>query len=279
MSRIPPAGKNNLWYHFTKSDTVFVFVHGVLSDSRSCWLNNTATPPVFWPDLVASDPCLKGPSVYLAGYYTDVNSGKYDIRNCADEVFSALRRADADGRHEVMARKKIVFICHSQGGIIARRIIECNFEAFAEKQVGLVLIGSPSLGSIFANLLNPIAWLLHHSQARQLQWGDLNLSDLDDRFKNLLDKKRVPNLVGVEFYENHLFLPAWMKWIGRAPILRQLVIVGRLSAARYFAQAKMVPNTDHSTIVKPDGVDHCSHRFLCDFVCHKGLLPSSPDGE
>ncbi len=35
---IPEKGKNNTWFEYNESDTVFVFVHGIFSDSNSCWL-------------------------------------------------------------------------------------------------------------------------------------------------------------------------------------------------------------------------------------------------
>ena len=39
---------NNVWYEYRSSDIVFVFVHGIFSDSRSCWYNHEAD--VLWPD-------------------------------------------------------------------------------------------------------------------------------------------------------------------------------------------------------------------------------------
>jgi hypothetical protein len=30
---------NNFWYSRTDSDRVLVFVHGIFSDSRTCWLH------------------------------------------------------------------------------------------------------------------------------------------------------------------------------------------------------------------------------------------------
>lgn len=33
----PTSGQNNLWFLYNDSDTVFIFVHGILSDSRDAW--------------------------------------------------------------------------------------------------------------------------------------------------------------------------------------------------------------------------------------------------
>ena len=69
--RLPRPDQNNLWYHYCDSDAVLVFVHGVLSDSRNCWLHDEAGGALaYWPELVASDARFKNVGIYLAGYHT-----------------------------------------------------------------------------------------------------------------------------------------------------------------------------------------------------------------
>src|SRR5260370_12062794 len=66
------------WIDWNDSDTVFVFVHGVLSDSGGAWTHKDGT---FWPDLLFSDERFGWPSVYVAGYATsssDPNFGTDD---------------------------------------------------------------------------------------------------------------------------------------------------------------------------------------------------------
>ena len=45
--RLPLVGETNTWFCVTNRDAVLVFVHGVPSDSRGCWLyenrNDTST--------------------------------------------------------------------------------------------------------------------------------------------------------------------------------------------------------------------------------------------
>ena len=66
---MPDEPKNNFWYVRPQSDVVVVFLHGIFSNSRSCWLykGSRTTKPVFWPDLVRTDKRLGEPSIYLAG--------------------------------------------------------------------------------------------------------------------------------------------------------------------------------------------------------------------
>ena len=126
MRQRPAKGDNNVWYHYDDhSDTAFVFVHGILSDSRSCWYyedRDDESKSCYWPELVLEDPRLDKPSIFLGGYYTAIDSGPYEIRNCASELYRAIRRDDDDPelRPPVMEKERIVFICHSTGGIVAR---------------------------------------------------------------------------------------------------------------------------------------------------------------
>jgi len=95
IEQLPQSGTNNLWFRYNASDAALVFVHGVLSDSRGCWLHHDkkhSEKSRYWPDLIASDSRFNNVSIYLAGYYTAPDSGPYEIRNCADEVFKALKR-------------------------------------------------------------------------------------------------------------------------------------------------------------------------------------------
>jgi pimeloyl-ACP methyl ester carboxylesterase len=260
IEQLPQPGKNNLWFRYSDSDAVLVFVHGVLSDSRGCWLYKDKKAPkndCYWPELIASDSRFNNISIYLAGYYTAPDSGPYEIRNCADEVFEALKHTNTDKHPPVMAKKKIIFVCHSMGGIVTRYLLEANHGEFREKDVGLVLIASPSYGARLANNLNNIVTFFNQNQGIQLQWGSWSLRDLDDRFRELKEKKRIPNLSGIELYENH-FIVHW-KWF---PLFSRTLVVSKESAGRYFGAAKQLPKTDHFSACKPRDETDLVHRYL-----------------
>jgi uncharacterized protein YjbI with pentapeptide repeats len=258
---LPAAGQNNVWFDYNDSAAAIVFLHGIFSDSRNCWLHRDPRDPsrsVYWPALVRSDQRLGGASIFLAGFYTAFDAGPYEIRNCADEVFRALERRDADGRPGPMSKSTIVFVCHSTGGIVARYLLDVNEASFANKTIGLVLIASPSYGSEFADRLGWIARLYNQRLGAQLQWGGWSLRDLDARFRDLLDQRRLPGLRGVEAYENHfIFHRKWLpnKW----------VVVTEESAGRYFGAPVLLRKTNHFTSVKPDSKQHPAHELLVDF--------------
>jgi pimeloyl-ACP methyl ester carboxylesterase len=153
--KLPQPSTNNLWYRDCPGP-VIVFLHGVLSDSRGCWLHPDADPAknIYWPELICSDRRFDGIAVYLGGYYTAFDAGPYEIRNCSDEVFSALARRDAGKPNSVLDRDTIILVCHSTGGIVARYMLDTHSDAFVQKRIGLVLIASPSLGAKDANRLS-----------------------------------------------------------------------------------------------------------------------------
>jgi hypothetical protein len=257
---LPPSGTNNLWYSYDDSQLAIVFVHGVLSDSRGCWLNQEDEDrPVYWPALLATDRRLPPHSVFLGGYYTAIDAGPYEIRNCARELFGALRRPDEQGRPGPLSKPRIVFVCHSTGGIVARYMLYKEREHFEQKRVGLVLIASPSYGARWADRLSMIVTFYNNSLGAQLQWGNWSLEELDSNFKNLVHRRQIPGLHGVEAYENHFilhhrFLP------------NRSVVVERESAGKYFGEPVMLRSTNHFSAVKPNNLRHPAHELLVEFL-------------
>lgn len=251
----------------SRYDSVIVFVHGVLSDSRGCWQCTSSTPAVYWPDLLTRDNKFDGYSIYLGGFYTAIDAGPYEVADCAQELFAALNR-EQDGRRAVLQRKAIMFVCHSLGGVVVRYMLESRSNAFAEKDIGILLIASPSYGSDIASRLKLIAEFYKNSLGVQLQWGSWTLRDLDSRFRRLIEEKRIPKLKGIEGCENHFVIHR--KWF---PDKR--VVVTRESAGRYFGPAIMLRNTDHFSCVKPDDARHPAHELLLDF-CNNFNMPAVP---
>jgi hypothetical protein len=254
---LPEVGQNNLWFQDRKTDEVLVFVHGIFSDSRSCWLR-TDPLSVYWPDLVSRDCRFNRYSIYLGGYYTALDAGAFKVQHCADELFRALARPDRPGARSVLQRTSIVFICHSTGGIVVRYLLESRAATFKEKTVGLVLIASPSFGSAWASTLSWLSSFYNAQLARQLEWGNNSLDDLDERFHRLIKERRIPHLIGAEAYENHFIFH-------RKLLPDRLVVVDKNSAGRYFAPAHLLARTDHFTSVKPDSERHPAHSLLVDF--------------
>jgi pimeloyl-ACP methyl ester carboxylesterase len=253
----PGKGINNVWHTLMLSRTVIVFVHGIFSDSRGCWYADTPDGGHYWPDLINSDPRLHGASIFLGGFYTDFDAGRYDIADCAEELYQALTTPDADLRRTVLEHDRIVFIGHSTGGIVVRYLLTKYADVFKHKEVGLLLMASPSMGSRLADVLGGLASFYNNQLALHLKWGNDLLQDLDDRFKDLLDRKLIPDLAGIEACENHFI-------IHRKFLPDQLYVVEKASAGRYF-KVQLLRDTDHFATVKPTGKSHPAHQLLVHF--------------
>jgi len=244
------------WFRFlSNANATLIFVHGFLSNSRSCWEGKA-----FWPELVAADPRLAGLNLYLAEYHTSPSSGLYDLSQCAQELRSQLAIPDADGNPPPIAGNQLVFVCHSMGGIVARELLESYSHIFKDKRVGLVLMASPSTGSSYANLAAPIFRIWQNRQLKLLRNGDQSLTDLDRRFKRLVHERRIPTLIGTEACEHRLlrFAPIISRFLGS--------VVKIDSASRYFGEPRVLPCTTHGSIVKPTDIGHASHQFLVEFL-------------
>jgi 3',5'-cyclic AMP phosphodiesterase CpdA/pimeloyl-ACP methyl ester carboxylesterase len=265
---IPPAGTNNLWYDYhADSDTVLIFIHGILSDSRAAWLYK-GPPDIYWPDLLKSDRRVGNVSTYLAGYETGLNAGIYNVADCAAEVLNGLKLSDADGKPPVLSKSRLVFVCHSMGGIVVRDMLATYRNDFRNKKIGLVLIASPSYGSHQADHLKWAIKVYGNEQAQGLKWGNWRLEELDRQFSILqADTQRGFTLKGIEAVEQHYIIRPKSRFL---PSFIREPVVPRESGARYYRPGEMMRNTDHFSIARPYSLEHPTHqllvRFLIDFA-------------
>lgn len=255
----PDSSVHPSWWYQVGEDVAVVFVHGLLSNGTQCW---TASTGAYWPELLKGDPETASYSLFVAQYYSGVDAGDYDVKQCARALFDSLREKGT-GSKSVLDYPRIVLVCHSLGGIVTRRMLEEKSTAFKSKDVGLVLLASPSQGSNYAYWLNPLASAFGNRQVKGLIPTDAMLIDLDERFRQMLEEKRIPKLVGTEAGE-HL-KPAHKKWI--PGIFSK--IVPSSSSSRYFGSTKLIEGTNHSTIAKPTDRNHPSYRFLRTFLLEK----------
>ena len=239
------------WHRQSKNGTAVVFVHGVLSSGESCWRNTNGT---YWPELLAGEPALAPIGIYVFTYRTEIFSGTYRLGDAVDALKEHMR---LDG---VFDCRSLVFVCHSMGGLIVRKLLVERAKEFSDKaiSIGLFLLASPALGSRYASMLAPIARLFSHSQADALRFSQSNswLMDLDKEFFNLKEAETI-QLVGKELVED-VFI------VFRRLIRKQ--VVEPFSGHRYFGEPLKVPNSDHFSIAKPDSNRAIQHRLLVAFI-------------
>lgn len=237
--------------HGSPGAPVVVFIHGILSNGDSCWRHPNGA---FWPDIVAQDQDMQAVGVYVFTYRTGVLSGSYRLADVVDDLKERLK---LDG---IINAKKILFVCHSMGGIVARKYLVTRTADLIDLdvEVALFLLASPSLGSDYATWLKPAARLLGHSQADALRFVRSNdwLADLDREFTNLKESGRL-SVVGKELTEDRFIVFRWI-WYKQ--------VVEPFSAGRYFGETYKVPGSDHFSIAKIESVDAVQHRQLKRFV-------------
>jgi len=204
----------------------------------------------------------------MGGYHTATLASEYGVAECAEELFAALRRPSGGKLASPLDHPAIVFVCHSMGGIVVRSMLERHGADFHSKTVGLCLMASPSMGSRYASLLSPIAKLFGSKAGRQLEFSSDFLADLDDRFMVFLNSRPAGATVGAEAIEHKSQIPIVGRFFSNT--------VEKYSAARYFSMRRRLPETTHSTIVKPLSIEGEGHAFLFDFLSHNFKAIASP---
>lgn len=237
--------------HGSPTAPVVVFIHGVLSSGESCWRHASGA---YWPDIVANDAEMFDLSVYVFTYRTGFFSGSYHLSDAVDALKEHLA---LDG---ITGSTGLILVCHSMGGIVARRYLVSRAAELIERQVqvAIFLLASPSLGADYADWLKPLAKLVGHSQGDALRFVRSNvwLADLDRDFLNLKEQGRL-SIVGKELIEDRFVAFRWL--------LRKQV-VEPFSGARYFGEPYKVPESDHSSIAKINDEHAVQHRQLKRFV-------------
>lgn len=239
------------WFAQPQNGTVVIFIHGVMSDADA-WRNANGT---YWPSLLTEDPRTRGVGVYIFEYETGLFSGTYRINDAVDALTNHLRL------DKVLTAQRLIFVCHSMGGIVARRYLvrEERDLLDAKIEVGLFLLASPSLGSEYSTALSPLSSvLLRHAQNDILRSSAMNawLLDLDRDFKTLLNAQRL-KITGKELFEDKFIVTKFF-------FMR--VVVDPISAARYFPEPYRVPLSTHFTIPTPEDRNAIQHRLLVEFL-------------
>jgi hypothetical protein len=183
------------WISPPANDAAVVFVHGILSDSDSCWKADRT----YWPEMLAQEQRIKGTGVYTFSYRADAFSKNYSLGDAVEALETLL------GLDGILKLPRLAFVCHSMGGIVARQFIVTRESSLIEKHVslGLFLVASPSLGSDYANLAIHLAKAFGNTQVEALRFADNNnwLNDLDRNFLNLKERGKL-SIQGQEIIED-----------------------------------------------------------------------------
>jgi len=249
------------WIRKPTGNCTVVFVHGINSNGKDCWKNEKTG--AYWLDLLKHEQEFEAVGIYAYSYQTGFFSGTYSLNDVVTDFKERLFNLD-----EVIASQQLVFVAHSMGGIVARKLIVERSYDFKNKhtKIGLFLVASPSLGSDYANLVKLLSYALGNSQAKALRFSETNewLNDLHNAFKNIKESNQL-EIIGKELVEDKAVYK--MKFI--SPIVKPF------SAAQYFGESHKIPNSDHFSIAKPENKEADQHRHLLIFL-RKFNSPGKP---
>jgi tetratricopeptide (TPR) repeat protein len=218
-----------------------IFVHGLGGHVYSTW-RRAADDNTFWPIWLAED--VAGLAVYSLAYEAPASNWlgtSMPLQDRAVNIFEVLLTEPGLGTGP------IVFICHSLGGLIIKKILlDLQQQAARRPQaadlldriIEIVFVATPHTGSAQATWLDRLRFLAWPSSvARTLVTNDANLRDINVAYRGLADDRR-STLRHRIFYETQ-GTPAG-------------VIVDEASADPGLPGDPPVPiDADHISIVKP----------------------------
>ncbi len=122
-NKLPEPGHNNVWYDNHNPTTVFVFVHGIFSDSRGCWLCENNKEPMkaqYWPELVTTDKRFEQPAIFLR---LVVHQGRFlaDAQHHPDESPAPRHSARSTDLAEVARAQRVRHDPGVMRGLLASR--------------------------------------------------------------------------------------------------------------------------------------------------------------
>jgi len=229
------------------AQSVIVFVHGVLGDSKSTW---TGKNNAYWPDLLAADDYFKGYDIYMYQYPTSFLNGPFSI----DEISENMRlRFDADG---IPAHREIIFIVHSMGGLVTRAYLLKNRTVVLRTRMAY-FYSTPTTGSEIASLATLISNNPQLSKMKPMQSADY-LADLQRQWLNA--EFKFPSFCAYETRPTY-----------------GVKIVTQESALSLCTKRPDPLDADHITIVKPESVRDDRYLAFKTAVTQVPALAEAPE--
>ncbi|OCL05154.1 hypothetical protein AOQ84DRAFT_267931, partial [Glonium stellatum] len=181
-----------------------VFIHGLTGNAYTTWLHKSG---VHWPrDLLKED--LADARVITFGYDADVvNFWKHAAQDGVSGFANDLLGSLVGCRMGIAANRKIIFVVHSLGGLVTQRALSISRESryphlrmIESCTIGICFLGTPHHGSdlakwgaVLADIVN-IVKPANRSIVRLLKSGSATLSDVQDSFHNVLEKRKQERL-------------------------------------------------------------------------------------
>ena len=271
-----------------------VFVHGLNGDWDETWRHNSGQ---WWPQWLADDdPTIQ---VWSLGYPAKIGHlhklGPSTQLSAAELGVALAARL----RNHQISTRPCIFVCHSLGGLLAKRILlaqvnSSDVDRFRHENVaGLMFLGTPHRGSALANVLKAtegigkaafkavlacagigVEGIEKHvltttGLIKELEKDDLGLQHLNERFGLYFSERAKTNVLRVRVLAETEPMP--IPWLG---IPTPVLIVDKESAnpklradsSKEPIEPVAVPSVNHSTLVKLDTRGGDVWSSLCDLI-------------
>lgn len=227
-----------------------VFVHGLGGDCFETWQTDSKT---FWPRwLAAKYPTCRVfsfgfDSKKLAGFLSGEGASLHDLGSVLADAL--LSREDAAPR--------IVFVCHSLGGLIMKQMLRrCSESADPDyKELGrsvaaVAFLGTPHQGASLATALDQLLRRFLSKQVQQLIHGEDSLIDLNEAFRS---RASMQSIIVRSYYETE-------KTAG-------IHIVDKVTAnPGVLGSEPIAVQSDHIQICKPDSETAPVFISICSLI-------------
>jgi hypothetical protein len=223
-------------------DRLLLFVHGLGGAGQATWRDGSQ--PGF-PEFISADGALLDladtaffayPTSLLRLPFTRIAPGILDL---AEGLRSQIEA-------QYPRYKSIALICHSLGGLVARKyLLEQVKQGKALRVDKLLLFAVPNNGSSLAGVARHISW--HHNQLAELCRNSGFIQELNDDWSRLKMNDRLA-----------------VKYV----VAGQDRVVDKLSAIGQWGNENVeaVLDADHVSVVKPHRPTDLSFRFFRQFV-------------
>jgi HAD superfamily phosphoserine phosphatase-like hydrolase len=156
------------------SSRLILFVHGLGGDPHITWGN--------FPDLIRSDKDLQGYDVASFSYPTSLYRLPFSKKYPKIQALAKALRTEIETRFP--DSDEIMLVCHSLGGLIARKYLIDQVMVHSRLRVrGLLLFAVPNNGAGLASVTKHISW--RHNQLRQLCKRSDLIIDLNEDWSRL----------------------------------------------------------------------------------------------
>jgi HAD superfamily phosphoserine phosphatase-like hydrolase len=218
------------------NDRLILFIHGLNGDPKTTWGN--------FENLISQDQELKDYTAHFFSYPTSLFSMPWSKKYPKIQTLADALRTEIDIKFSQY--KTIILVCHSLGGLIARKYLLEEVKTGRPLKVqGLLLYAVPNHGSDLANIGKQISrW---QNQLRQLcKDGDL-IRDLSTDWHTFKMKDQLPTKCVIAALDR---------------------VVDEESARQFWGNPDIATLSDrnHRSVVKPTDKNDSAFLILKSFV-------------